>query len=72
MKKQNYKNYHLMVSISLILIILLFLNGCKIKNDSQNGDNTPPTTGGWLYTKGNKIYTPDGQVWQGRGGKLIL
>ena len=70
LKKQNYKNYHLLVSISFILSILLFLYGCKIKDDSENGDNTLPTSERWLYTKGNKIYTHDGQVWQGRGANL--
>jgi endoglucanase len=70
LKTQNYKNYHLMVSLSFFLSIFLFLYGCKLKNGTENGDNTPPASGGWLYTKGNKIYTPDGQVWQGRGANL--
>ncbi|MFH2010825.1 MAG: cellulase family glycosylhydrolase [bacterium] len=29
-----------------------------------------PACGRWLYTSGNKIYSPDGQVWVGRGANL--
>ena len=30
----------------------------------------PLQTAGWLYTRSNKIYQPDGQVWVGRGANI--
>ena len=29
-----------------------------------------PACGRWLYTQGNRIYRPDGTVWQGRGANI--
>lgn len=58
------------ISVSVILFIFLIWYGCKTKSDSQNGDTIPSSSEGWLYTEGNKIFTSDGQVWQGRGANL--
>ncbi len=69
--KRHYKrHYGTMVSISFLLFILLCLPGCKSNDDTGNGDQSTPSLEGWLYTAGNKIYTHDGQVWQGRGANL--
>jgi hypothetical protein len=74
MLKRTNKNYRFMASISIVLVItlsiLFFLHACKIKKDPGNDDNTPPLNEGWLYTEGNRIYTSDGQIWQGRGANL--
>jgi endoglucanase len=56
--------------VSIILFIILLLFGCKVKSSPGNGNNPSPSTGGWLYTEGNMIYTGDGQIWRGRGANL--
>jgi endoglucanase len=39
---------------------------CREANDGTER----PVGSGWLYTQGNKIYTPDGDVWVGKGANI--
>jgi len=52
--------------LTIFLLFLFFIINCTVDPETNNGE----TESGWLYTKGNKIYLSDGQVWQGRGANL--